>query len=46
MWARDSETPFIVPLREKALEARSKVGIDNCLCFLVALELTIFIPKS
>lgn len=46
MWARDDEAPFIVPLREKALEARSIVGLDNSLRVSIALELTIFIPKS
>ena len=46
MWARDDEAPFVVSLREKALEARSKVGLDDCFRSLIALELTVFAPRS
>ena len=47
MWAKDDETPqFIVALREKALEARSKVGLNECFDSLVAIEFTLFVPKS
>jgi len=42
MWARKKEAPLLVSLREKALEARSKGSINDCLSSLVALELTVF----
>ena len=46
MWARDDEAPFVVLLREKALEARLKAGLDDCFCSLVALEFTVYVPRS
>lgn len=46
MWARDDEAPRIVSLREKALEVRTKLGINDCFRTLVSLELRIFVPKS
>lgn len=46
MWARDDESPFVVSLRDKALEARSKAGLDDSFHSLVALELTVFAPIS
>jgi len=46
MWARDDEAPFILALREEALAARNKAGLDRCFCSLVAIELTLFVPRS
>ena len=46
MWARGDEAPFVVSLREKALEARLKAGLDDCFHSLLALELTVFVPRS
>lgn len=46
MWARNDEVPFVISLREKALEARNKHEIKNCFHGLVSLELTVFVPKS
>lgn len=46
MWARDDEGPLLVSLREKALEARSQVGLGDCFRSPVALKLTVFVPKS
>ncbi|MEE9594610.1 MAG: hypothetical protein V3V92_04345, partial [Candidatus Hydrothermarchaeales archaeon] len=46
MWARDDEAPFVVSLRDKALEARSNVGLDDCFHSRVSLELTVFAPRS
>lgn len=46
MWARNDEAPRIASLREKALEARTKLGINDCFHSLVSLELRIFVPKS
>lgn len=46
MWARNDEAPSVLLLREKALEARSKAGLNDCFRSFVALELTIFAPKS
>lgn len=43
MWAREDEAPFVFLLREKALEARSKVGLNDCFRSLVALKLTVFV---
>lgn len=46
MWARNDEASQVLLLREKALEARSKAGLIDCFRSFVALELTIFVPKS
>jgi hypothetical protein len=46
MWARDDEARFVVRLREKAFEARSKADLGGCFSSLVSLELTVFAPKS
>jgi len=46
MWARNDEAPSVLMLREKALEARSKAGLDDCFRSYIALKLTIFAPKS
>jgi hypothetical protein len=46
MWARNDEAPRIASLREKALETRTKLGINDCFHSLVSLELRIFVPKS
>lgn len=46
MWARNDEAFPIALLRERALQARRKLGINDCFRSLVSLELTIFIPKS
>jgi len=46
MWARDDEAPFVLALREEALVARNKAGLDQCFCSSVAIELTLFVPRS
>lgn len=46
MWARNDEAPRIASLREKALEARMKLRINDCFHSLVSLELRIFVPES
>ena len=46
MWARDDEAPLIALLREKALEAMLKAGLNDRFRSLVALELTVFTPRS
>jgi len=46
MWARNDEAPRVASLREKALEARTKLGINDCFHSLVFLGLKIFVPKS
>jgi len=46
MWTRNDEAPRIALLREKALEARMKLGINYCFHSMVSLELRIFVPKS
>jgi len=46
MWTRDDEASFVVSLREKALEARSKAGLGDCFRSFVVLELTVFVPQS
>lgn len=46
MWARDDEAPFVASLREEALEARSKAGLNKCFSSLISLELTVFTPRS
>lgn len=45
MWARDDEAPLVFLLREKALEARSKVGLEDCFHSFVALELVIYASR-
>jgi len=46
MWALDEEAPLVALLREKALEARSEVGLNDCFHSWVVLELTVFVPRS
>ena len=46
MWARGDEAPFVVLLREKALEAKLNASLDTCFHSFVALEITVFAPRS
>ena len=47
MWAQgSSEAPRVACLREKAFEARLKAGFTEPFDSLIALELSVFVPKS
>lgn len=42
MWSSNIEVPRIIALREKALEAMKKAGLNQCFLSPVKLELTVF----
>jgi hypothetical protein len=46
MWARDDQAPYVALLREKALAARTREGIDECFNTFVSLDLTVCVPRS
>ena len=46
MWSRKDEAPFVAVLREKALEARTKSGFNDCFQSNITLELAMFVPQS
>lgn len=46
MWAHPDEVRPIFSLKENVLEARSKAGLKDCFRMFVALELTVFTPRS
>jgi hypothetical protein len=42
MFSRSDEVEYVAKIREEALKARSKFGIDNCFSSWVRLELLVF----
>jgi hypothetical protein len=46
MWARSDEAPLVASLRDEAFKARLKTGLNDFFHSLVALEITVFVPKS